>query len=353
MVFCYQIAMEKENARKQTLEQLHERRKQVVRLHKKGLKIMQIVAMTGLSYPAVRATIDLFVAGGWSAIRPANRGRNQGEGRSLSDVQEAVIRRTIIDNRPEQLKMDFCLWSRAAVGQLIEQEYGIKLHVRSIGKYLKRWGFTPQKPIKRAYEQSSEAVQAWLEGEYPGIEQRAKREGAEIHWGDETALVNTDVRGRSYAPAGKTPVAFAIGGTRQKLSMIATVTNQGKTRWMIIDEAFDADKLIEFLQALITDADRKVFLILDNLRVHHSKIVKAWVAERGDQIELFYLPSYSPQLNPEERLNADLKQEMGKRVPVRTRVKLREAACEHMAMLECNPERVMSYFQDRRVKYAA
>jgi transposase len=166
---------------------------------------------------------------------------------------------------------------------------------------------TPQKPIKRAYEQSPAAVQAWLEGEYPGIEQRARAEGAEIHWGDETALVNTDVRGRSYAPTGKTPVTMAIGGTRQKLSMIATVTNQGKTRWMIIDEAFDADKLIEFLQALIKDAGKKVFLILDNLRVHHSKLVKAWVAEHQDQIELFYLPSYSPQLNPEERLNADLK----------------------------------------------
>ena len=110
-----------------------------------------------------------------------------------------------------------------------------------------------------------------------------------------------------------------MGGTRHKLSMIATVTNQGKARWMIIDEAFDADKLIEFLAALVKDAGKKVFLILDNLRVHHSRFVKAWVAERADQIELFYLPSYSPQLNPQERLNADLKQEMGKCVPVRTK----------------------------------
>ena len=165
--------------------------------------------------------------------------------------------------------------------------------------------------------------------------------------------MNTDVRGRSFAPRGKTPVLPTVGGTRQKLSMIATVTNQGKTRWMIIDEAFNADKLIEFLQALIQDAGRKVFLILDNLRVHHSKIVKAWVAERKEQIELFYLPSYSPQLNPEERLNADLKQEMGKRVPVRTKAKLREAASAHMRMLDNNPERVISYFQDPRVRYAA
>ena len=334
--------MEKESARNQTLEQLHERRKQVVRLYKKGIKIMQIVAMTGLSYPTVRSAIDLFDAGGWSAIRPALRGRARGDGRVLSSAQEEVIQRLIIDKRPEQLKMDFHLWSRAAVGQLIEQEFGIKLQVRSIGKYLTRWGFTPQKPIKRAYEQSPAAVQAWLEGEYPAIEQRARAEGAEIHWGDETALVNTDVRGRSFAPAGKTPVAMAVGGTRQKLSMIATVTNQGKTRWMIIDEALDADKFIEFLQALIKDAGKKVFLILDNLRVQLSLPVKAWVAERQAQIELFYLPSYSPQLNPEERLNADLKQQMGKRVPVRTKLKLREAANQHMTMLEQNPERVMS-----------
>ncbi|MDH6185456.1 hypothetical protein H4V98_002840 [Polaromonas sp. CG_23.6] len=132
-------------------------------------------------------------------------------------------------------------------------------------------------------------------------------------------MVNTDVRGRSFSPAGKTPVAMAVGGTRHKLSMITTVTSQGKTRWMIIDEAFDAGKLIEFLPALTQDAGKKVFLILDNLRVHHNRMVKAWVAERHDQIELFYLARYSPQLNPEERLNADLKQEMGKRVPVRTK----------------------------------
>ncbi len=314
---------------------------------------MQIVAMTGLSYPTVRAAINLYEAGGWRAIRPALRGRNRGDGRVLRQAQEEAIQRMIIDNRPEQLKMDFSLWSRAAVGQLIEQEFGIGLQVRSIGKYLARWGFTPQKPIKRAYEQSPAAVQAWLEGQYPAIERRAKREGAEIHWGDETALVNTDVRGRSYVPADKTPVAMVIGGTRQKLSMIATVTNQGKTRWMIIDEVFDAEKLIEFLQALIKDTGKKVFLILDNLRVHHSKLVKAWVAERKEQIELFCLPSYSPELNPEERLNADLKQEMGKRVPIRTKTRLREAANDHMTMLGQTPERVINYFQDRRVRYAA
>ncbi len=237
--------------------------------------------------------------------------------------------------------------------QLIKREYGIKLSVRGVGNYLSRWGFTPQKPIKKAYEQRPEAVQAWLNEQYPAIEKRAKAEGGEIHWGDKTALVNTDVRGRSYAPAGKTPVTYTVGGTRQKLLMIATVTNQGKARWMIIDEAFNADKLIEFLDALMKDSGKKVFLILDNLRVHHSKPVKAWAAEHQDKIELFYLPSYSPKLNQEERLNADLKHAIGKKVPVRTTAKLNFATTEHMVNLEQSPERVKKFFQDPRVKYAA
>ena len=122
---------------------------------------------------------------------------------------------------------------------------------------------------------------------------------------------------------------------------------------MIIDEAFTADKLIDFLEALIKDTDKKVFLIVDNLRVHHAKPVKAWLQDHKDQIEMFYLPSYSPELNPEERLNADLKQAIGRKVPVRTKAKLRAAANEHRVQLAQSPERVKRFFQDQPVKYAA
>jgi len=345
--------MEREDARTQSLEELHERRKQVVRLHKQGFGVMQIVNLSGLSWPAVHTALDLYKQGGWRALKPRSPGRKPGTGRSLNEAHEARIKKLICDKRPEQMKMDFALWNRPAVMLLIEQEFGLKLSVRAVGNYLNRWGFTPQKPIKRAYEQRPEAVQAWLNEEYPAIAMQAKAEGAEIHWGDETALVNTDVRGRGYSPKGQTPVAYAVGGRREKLSMISTVTNQGKTRWMIIEEAFNSDRLIEFLEALVKDADRKVFLILDNLRVHHSKPVKAWLEDHEEQIEVFYLPSYSPELNPDERLNADLKYAMGSRIQVRTKRKLKIVTNEHMTMLEQSPERVKSYFQDPRVKYAA
>lgn len=144
-----------------------------------------------------------------------------------------------------------------------------------------------------------------------------------------------------------------VGGTCHRLSMISTVTNQGKTRWQIIDGNFNHERLIEFFEALIEDTDRKIFLILDNLGAHHCKPVKQWLAEHGDAIEVFFLPSYSPELNPDERLNADLKQAMGTQVPARTKPKLRNAATAHMEELETEPDRVKAYFQDPRVKYAA
>jgi transposase len=183
--------MSDNDARNQSLAELHERRKQVIRLHKKQYGVMQIVELTGLSWPAVRAAIDLYEAGGVAALKPKPRGKKSGEGRSLTPEQEAHIQKLIVEKRPEQLKMEFALWTRAAVSQLIEVEFQIKLSVRGTGKYLKRWGFTPQKPIKRAYEQRPEAVKKWIDEEYPAIAARAKAEGGEIHWGDETALVNT------------------------------------------------------------------------------------------------------------------------------------------------------------------
>ena len=157
--------MDKEDARYQKLEQLHERRKQVVRLHVRCTGVMQIVTLTGLSYPTVRKAIDLFEAGGWQALKPAARGRNAGDGRLLSAEQEAAVRRTICDKRPEQLKMEFALWTRGVVMHYIEREFGVKLSIRTVGQYLRRWGFTPQKPIKRAYEQRPEAVRHWLDSE--------------------------------------------------------------------------------------------------------------------------------------------------------------------------------------------
>jgi transposase len=345
--------MEKEDGRKLTRQAQHERRKQAVRLHRRGMGFADIASTLGISGNTARAAVRVADAQGIKALAPKRNGRSLGEKRRLDATQELHIQRLICKNRPEQLKMDFALWTRPAVMLLVRQEFGIELPVRTMGEYLKRWGFTPQKPIKKAYEQRPEAVKAWLDEQYPQIAQRAKAEDAEIHWADETAVVNTDVRGRGYQPKGQTPVAMAVGGTRHKLSMISSVSNQGKAQWQIIEGAFDSDKLIEFLALLIKNAAKKIFVILDNLRVHHSKLVKAWLAEHKERMEVFYLPSYSPELNPDERLNADLKHALGSRVQARSKEKLKAVTEAHMEMLGKTPERVRSYFQDPRVRYAA
>jgi transposase len=258
----------------------------------------------------------------------------------------------IQDRTPDQLKMSYALWTRQAVGELVEARYGIRLKVRNVGKYLKRWGYTPQKPLKKAYEQSPAAVSKWLNEQYPVIAKRAKQEGAEIHWGDESGLRSDDVRGRGYAPKGKTPV-LRVNARRESLSVISTVTNKGQMRWKIFSGALNAKILIGFLERLTRQQRWKIFLILDNLRVHHSKLVKQWLAENAAKIEVFYLPSYSPELNPDELLNADLKQKVTTAAPARTKRGLTRTAVRTLRSIQKQPQRVQNYFQQKDVRYAA
>lgn len=316
------------------------------------MTLREVAAQVELSIPTVMSAHRAYLAGGWAAVNVKPRGRKRGEGRQLTPEQEAEIRRLICDKTPDQLKMGFALWNRQAVSQLIEDRLGVEVPIRTIGEYLKRWGFTPQKPIKKAYEQRPAEVRKWLDEEYPQIAARAKAEQAEIHWGDETGLRSDDVRGRGYAPKGQTPVV-RVNNKREGLSIISTVTNQGKVRWKVFEGAMNADVLIDFFKRLIKDADRKVFLILDNLKVHHARKVKDWLAKHEEEIEVFYLPSYSPELNPDECLNADLKDGVTRRAPARSKAQLKKAAISHLRKLQKSPRRVRKYFEHKPVRYAA
>jgi transposase len=285
-------------------------------------------------------------------VATGKRGGSVGMGRTLSPEQETAIQKLICDRTPDQLKMPYALWTRSAVGELVAQQFGVKLPVRTVGHYLKRWGFTPQKPIRKAYEQRPAEVKAWLGKDYPAIAVRAKTEGAEIHWGDETGLRSDDVRGRCYAPKGQTPVV-EVCRNRESLSLISAVTNQGKVRWMVFGGALNAKILIGFFKRLIRDAQRKVFLILDNLRVHHARVVREWLEAHRESLEVFYLPSYSPELNPDECLNADLKQAVTSKAPARTKGQLKQVTLSHLRKLSKSPLRIQKYFQHAPVRYAA
>ena len=344
--------MDMRDARTIGPEALEERRRQAVMLFKKGMKRVEIAEVVGVHRNAVGKWIAAWQRGGFAALRAKQPGRPKGSGRHLMWYEAAAVKRIITDNTPDQLKFPFALWTRDAVRLLIKEKYGIRMPIRTVGEYLKRWGFTPQRPVRRAYERSEPAVQRWLQEEYPAIRELAKREGARIHWGDETGLRSDDVSGRGFAPAGKTPVR-RVKGTPEKINMISAVTNRGRVRFMFFRGSMCANLLIEFMKRLTRDADRKVFLILDNLRVHHSVKVREWVAANAEKIALFYLPSYSPDLNPDEFLNSDLKATISREPETRRKGNLERTARSHMRRVQRKPEHAKNYFRAQSVRYAA
>ena len=204
--------------------------------------------------------------------------------------------------------------------------------------------------MRRAYEQQPAAVRDWLGREYPAIVARARRARGVIFWGDATGLRADDVPGRSDAPRGQTPVVRP-NQRRIGLGLISAVSNRGELRWKMLDGAIKAPVLIDFLQRLIRDAKRKVFLILDRLPVHRAAVVREWLARHKRQIEVSYLPAYSLELNPDEGLNADLKQNVRRKAPMRSKPQLKQAAISHMRRLAKSPARVRSYFRQKPVRY--
>jgi len=200
----------------------------------------------------------LYKHGGKKALKIKKRGREVGSNRMLTPAQEKEIQKAIYDKCPDQMKLPFALWTRVAVQQLIKELWSIKMPIRTVGEYLSRWGFTPQRPLRRAYKQNPKAVKHWLDTEYPDIARRAIKEKAQIHWGDETGLCNDSYHGRSYAPRGKTP-EIRMHPRCKRVNLISTVTNQGKVRFMVYDEKMNSQTLIKFMGRLIKDSDKKIF----------------------------------------------------------------------------------------------
>jgi transposase len=329
-----------------------ERRRQVVGLRESGLTFAAIAAQTGLTENGVSGICRRYAERGLAGLASGPRGPAPGMGRFLSAQQEAEVQVLVCQHLPDNLGLPFALWSRAAVRMLVEQRCGVRLAVRSTGTYLARWGFTAQKPLRRAYEQSADAVQRWLQHDYPAIKARARQEKAAIFWGDETGLRSDDVRGRSFAPRGRTPVVRP-SQRRARIGLISALTNKGELRWMLLDGAVKAPALIRFIQRLVKDAGRKVFLMLDNLPVHRARAVQDWLAERRAEIEVFHLPPYSPELNPDEGLNADLKQAATRKPPARSKDELKRNLVRHLRSLSKRPSRIRSYFGHQTFRYAA
>jgi len=335
------------------MEQQTQARRQALRLLADGWTQKRASQAVGVGERTVRQWVGYRRAHGLAALLRDERGRKTGQGRTLSAAQEKAIRRLIMDQTPDQLKLPFALWTRKAVGQLIQRRYGLRLPVRTLGEYLKRWGFTVQKPVQKALEQKPAAVRRWLRAEDPAIVAQAKAEGAEIYWGDQTGCNNQPNAVRGYAPQGQTPQVLR-SARRFTRSVMSAVTNKGSLRWMVYKGALNASVLIGFLGRLVRQAGgRKVCLILDNLRVHHSAPVKHWLGKHAGEISVHHLPSYSPELNPDEWLNRSLKSKLAALPAPRTEVQLHRQAIAQLRSCHKQPALIARCFSSPTTAHAA
>ncbi len=333
-----------------TATQSHLRRSVVLAV-RDGMTQTEAARTFGLSLRAVSKYMALDRAGGLRALKPGQRGRRPGSGR-LTLKQAQQIRQLIVGKMPDQLKLPFYLWTRAAVALLIEHECGATVSLTSVGRYLKAWGMSPQKPVRRAYERNDAAIARWLRLEYPAIARDARREGATIYWGDEMGLRSDHVAGTSYAPLGQTPIVRATG-QRFGCNMISAISNRGQLAFMVFQGTFGGPLFVNFMQRLIKQAHGKVYLIVDGHPVHRSRVAKAFVAANEDRLRLIRLPGYCPELNPDELLNQDVKTNaLGKSRPT-NRGELIAGVRRHLHRRQKQPAVIKNLFQEKHVRYAA
>jgi transposase len=340
------------NTRQLSDETLEALRLRAVRACTMGLPQTTIADALGVARETVCRWWNAYLRGGLEALPGDRTGRPTGSGRLLDDDQARHLQALLDHHTPEQLGVAAPLWTRRAVRDLIHREYGWWMPVRTVGEYLARWGYTSQRPGRHARGQDADEVREWLDSTYPEIEARAAREGADIHWGDETGLTGNDHPGRGYARVGQTP-ELPVSGDKARVNLLSTVTNDGELHFQVYTAMMTAALFLGFLERLVAGAARKVFLIVDPLPAHVAVAVQDWVWAHEDQIELFTLPAKTPERNPVEYLNNDLKGNVYATGLPKDRLEMHAKLETFMHYLASLPERIRSYFRHPMTRYAA
>jgi transposase len=327
-------------------------RRLAVKAVRAGLRQTAAAKTYGVSVRAVNKWVAIDKVGGLRALKPKRRGRRLGQGGRLRVAHAQRIRSLIVGQMPDQLKLPFYLWTRAAVASLIAREYGIAVSLVTVGRYLRAWGLSPQKPVRRAYERNDAAIARWLKREYPAIARQAKREHAVIYWGDEMGLRSDHVTGTSYAPVGRTPVVRATG-QRFGCNMISAITNKGALAFMVFQGKFKAPVFVTFLQRLLKQVVGTIYLIVDGHPVHKSVKAMRFAATHSSRLRLIRMPGYCPELKPDELLNQDVKTNgLGKSRPI-NRTELMAIVRSHLYRRQKQPQVITSLFREQHVRYAA
>jgi transposase len=326
-------------------------RRRAVAAVRAGHTQVAVATVLGVSPQAVSMWVNAVRRNGSGALKAGKRGRRAGEQKALGPKQEARVRKAVLGRYPDQVALPGLAWTRPQVRQLVRNWFGIGLSLVTIGKYLRSWGLSPQKPIRRAYEQNPEAVARWLAEEYPVIQARAAKDQAIILWLDQTGLRSDSSVGKGWAPVGQAPVVPKTG-KRFGINVMAAISNKGELYFTCYRGSFTGPVFLAYLQRLVRQVDRKIHLIVDRHPVHRRASVRNWLAEHVGRIEMHLLPGYAPELNPVELLNGDVKRHVAQANPG-TVAELKAAASAHLRRRQNQPNLVQALFRKPEVRYAA
>lgn len=313
-----------------------------------GLSKQEASAIFGISRVSIWKYIKEYKNGKEKSFEYKKRGVKIGTGSKLNKLQINQLVSDVISYTPDELGMNYTLWTSKVVHEYIISNYGINYNRRSVRKIMTKLGFSSQKPIKLAYERNPKRIEEWLTETYTKIKVKAMAEGARIYWGDEMGIQSTDNRGKTYGLKGKTPVIKKTG-SRFKCNMLAAISPQGFMNWMVFEDNFTSKKFIEFLGRMIRQIKQKIFLILDNHRVHHSKKVQAYVEKHKDKLELFYLPPYCPDMNPQELVNQDVKANANNFRALKSLNDLMINLRYYLTTLQFNEFKIMNFFTKKDI----
>jgi transposase len=298
--------MKKLDGRKLSHKTLEEIRIRAVMQVQKGQSPEEVIAALGMSRSRIYNWLAVYRSGGWDALKSK---KLNGRPKKLNGKQIELIYKIIVQKNPQQYRLEFALWTLKLVQKMIYLKLSVKLSTASVWRLLKQLGLTCQRPLFKAYQQNEKVVQNWLRSTYPKIKALAKRVKAEIFFGDEAGVRSDFHAGTTWAPKGETPIIEA-NGQRFGLNIISAVSPRGEMRFMLVDSTVKTKEFIMFLSRLLIGVKHKIFLIVDGHPIHRSKKVKEYVASTNGKLELFYLPGYSPELNPDEFVWNDLKNQV-------------------------------------------
>jgi transposase len=323
-------------------------RLRAVQLLKEGNEAELVARMFGVSRAIVFRWQQKYDADGPAGLETK---KTPGPASRLSPTQMSQLYAMVSGCDPRQLEFDFGLWTRRIIRDLIRREFGVKFSEVQVGRLLKKMGFSPQRPLYRAYQRDPQRVEEWKKVIYPKIRRLAADEGASIFFEDEAGLRTDHHAGTTWSPVGQTPVVVTTG-ERKSISMVSAISPRGELRFRVQEGSMNADRFIDFLKALISSVEGKVFLILDGHPVHKAKKVKEFAEnETEGRLKLFFLPAYSPDLNPDEWVWNNVKNDRVARNVIMGKDDLKAKAIGALRRLQKLPDVVRRFFHDPHLSY--